>query len=382
MPIIWRYLIQQFLKVTVVCVVAFVFLLLTMRLDEIAHFTALGAPLSTILRFTLYQLPYILPIAIPISCLISSFILTHRLSTSHEITALRACGFSLGHILAPLLLTAAFLMVTNFWITSEVATQAHLTTNTLKSEFRSINPLLLLHNKHLTRLKGVYFDALGPSRVGETASDVILVVPNKSNQRLSLLIAKHLKTAPSQLIGEQVSMITTKPSSENQQHDHLLVENMGKMVTKIQDFSQLLQKKILTVNNDYLKLSLLLVRIEEQKKALADAKANGLEYSQIKALKSQLQRSLSEIGRRISIAIAVVSFTLMGATLGIKISRRRSYKSLYFAMGLTMFYLITFFVANGADQNAPLAFALYLIPPLILIAASVFFLNRIASGVE
>jgi lipopolysaccharide export system permease protein len=382
MPILWRYLINYFLKIAIVCVLAFIAILLTMRLDEIAHFAALGAPLNYLIIFTLNQIPYILPIALPLSCLIASLILFQRLSNTRELTALRASGFALFDILAPLLLTAAFLSIGNFWITSELATQSHLQTNLLKSELRSINPLLLLHNKHLMRLKGFYFEALGASHVGESASDVVLAIPNKHQQRLSLMVAKQLKAAPSVFIGEGVTLISGAASEREEEFDHLLIENMGKSLTHVQDFSNLLQKKVWTINNDYLQLPLLLVRIQEQRQLLAEAQLKNEDKMELKALKKQLNQTYSEIIKRLSIAIAVFSFTLMGTALGINISRRRHYYTLYLAIVLTTLYLIAFFVAKGFDQYYWLATTLYLAPHLLIIVVSIFVLIRVAKGIE
>lgn len=354
-----------------------------MRLDEIAHFIALGAPFSYVLLFTFYQIPYILPIAIPISCLIASFILIQRLSSTHELTALRACGFALKDILTPILLIAAFLTLVNFWLASELATRSHLTTSQLKSELRSINPLLLLHNKHLMRLKGIYFEALGASRVGEFTSDVVLAVPNSSRQRLNLLVAKNLKASPSIFIGQNVTLLSASPGSKKEDFDSLLIENIEESTTEIADFSKLLQNKTWTVNSDYLKISLLLVRIQEQRQALRSARAN-LEFDrhQVKQLKSQLNRSLSDIIRRFSIAFAVFSFTFMGASFGVTIGRRKKNKSLYLAIGLTMIYLIAFFAAKGADYNWTSAAALYMTPHFLIILAALNILKRATKGIE
>lgn len=382
MPILWRYLISYFLRITVTCILAFVAILLTMQLDDIAHFAALGAPLHYILLFTLYQIPYILPIAIPLSCLIASLLLIQRLSSTHELTALRASGFALSNILTPIWLTAAFLTVGNFWIASELATQSHLQTNLLKSELRSINPLLLLHNKHLMRLKGFYFEALGASRVGESASEVILALPNRRHERLHLMIAQHLKANSQLFIGEDVTLITGMANEQEEDFDHLLIENMKKSVTNVSDFSDMLQKKVCTINNDYLQIPLLLERIQEQKLLLQEAKNKEEEKEKLKSLKAQLNRSHSEINKRFSIAIATFSFTLMGTSFGINISRRRRYRSLYFAIGLTTLYLVAFFVAKGLDHQRWLAAALYLIPHLLIIGASLFILKRVAKGIE
>lgn len=378
MPVAWRYLLAHFLKITLFCVLAFVALLLTMRLDDIAHFSALGASWSHIALFTFYQIPYILPIALPISCLIASYTLVQRLSGSHELTAMRACGFAIRNILTPILLAATVLGLTNFWIVSELATTAHLTNNKLKSELRSINPLLLLHNKHLMRLKGIYFEALGSSRFGEAAEDVVLAVPNHHHQRLNLLLANQLSASSSLFTGQGVTLLTSSPAEDDEQFDQLFIENMEKSVTEVQDFAQLLQQKVWTINNDYLKMSFLLIRIDELNKALAEAS----DPQERKVVKGQLYRSLSELIRRFALAVGVVTFTLMGAAFGLNISRRRSYWTLYLAIGLASLYLGAFFLAKGADQNLALAASLYTIPNIAIIAASLYVLNRISTGRE
>lgn len=382
MPVLWRYLMSDFLKIACACVLAFVAILLTMRLDEIAHFAALGAPLPYLIFFILHQIPYILPIAIPLSCLIASLLLMQRLSHTQELSALRASGFSLVNILTPIWLTAAFLAIGNFWMTSELATHSHLKNNRLKSELRSINPLLLLQNKHLMRLRGFYFEALGPSHVGESSSDVILALPNRHHQRLHLMVAQQLKATPLIFEGEGITLISGMVGEQEEDFDQLLIENTGKSSTHVKDFSDFLQKKVWTINNDYLQMPLLLARIQEQQRLLQEAELKGEDKAQLKSLKTHLNRSLSEIMKRFSIAVAVFSFTLMGTALGIHISRRRHFYSLYLAIALTTFYLIAFFVAKGLDHQFWLAASLYLVPHLIMICTSTFVLTRITKGIE
>lgn len=352
-----------------------------MRFDDIAHFIALGAPFQSVLFFSLYQVPYIFPIALPLSCLIASFLFSQRLSNTHELTVLRASGFSIGHLLAPLLLAASFLSIGNFWITSEFATQCHCRTSGLKNEFRAINPLLLLHNKHLMRLKGFYFDILGVSHIGESATGAVLAIPNKQQQRLHLMIAQQLQASPSQFIGEGVTLLTGSPSEKEEEFDDLFIENMKQSITSIEDFSDLLQKKVWTINNDYLQLPLLLTRVQEQRHLLQKAKEEGKTGDELKSLRKELDRSLSEITKRSSIAFAVFSFTVMGSAFGMGIGRRKSPYRLYLAIVLTTLYLIAFFVAKGIDRFE-LATALYLFPHLLILLASFLILRRLARGIE
>jgi len=216
MPILWRYLLGQYFNVLILCTLSFIVILLTTRLEDIVRFATLGANGLAIFWFALYQIPYILPLALPISCLISAILLVQRLSSTYEITALRSSGISLFNVILPLLMAAAPLSIVNFYIVSEMATDSHLKTGLIKSELRSVNPLLLLQNKHLMRMKGIYFDILGTSKMGDSASDCILAMPNKSNNRLNLMLSKLMKVTPDQFICENVTLVTSLASKKKE----------------------------------------------------------------------------------------------------------------------------------------------------------------------
>lgn len=358
MTIIWRYLLGQYLKVLILCVVAFIAVLLTTRLDDIAHFTALGPEGLLILRYALHQIPYILPIAIPVSCLISTVILVQRLSQSHELTAFRASGMSLRSFLAPILITAAYLTLVNFYVVSEMATSSHLATNTLKNTLRSINPLLLLHNKHIMRSKGFYFDAMGGARIGERAQDVVLALPNNHGDRLNLLFAKDLKASSETVTVNRMTLISSIDS------DQFMIENIGDTQASIEDFSQIIQKDVWKIKNDHLRLSLLLTRLQEEKTSI------------------EINRCYTELIRRFSVAIAAFTFTLMGASFGISISRYRSHRRIFTVIGLASLYLICYFVAKGMDHQFVASTLLYLMPHVFIITLSIWTLNRISRGKE
>lgn len=378
MPILWRYLLSQYLKVLTLCVIAFVAVLLTTRLDEIAHFATLGAEGRYILLFTLYQIPYILPIALPISSLISSIILVQSLSASHEITAMRAAGLPLKDILAPVLIAAAFLSLGNFYVVSEMATDSHLKTNILKTELRSVNPLLVLNNKHLMRLKGVYYDITGASHLGEFAADAILAMPNKNNSRINVMIAGNLETTDTAFIGRDVTLITSLNGENEGRFDHVMIENIGDATTAIEDFSQILQKRVWTLNNDHLQMPLLLARLEEQNKELQA----GSPTADLKVIKRNINRTYVEVIRRLSVALAVFTFTLMGASFGISISRNKSSRGIFYVVGLAALYLIAYFVAKGIDYQLEAATLLYTVPHAIIIGTSVVMLKRATQGIE
>lgn len=382
MPILWRFLLGQYLKVLILATVAFIAVLLTTRLDEIAHFATLGAESIYVILFTLHQIPYILPIAIPISCLISVVILIQRLSTSHELTALRASGLSIGQILAPILIASGWLTLGSFYLISEVATTSHLSAGLLKSELRSMNPMLLMNNKYLMKMKGFYFDTLGPSRVGESAEQVIIAMPNKSNTRINLMVAEGLQVDIENFIGNGMTLITSLGSEVKDKPDQLIIENIGEAKTSLRDFSQMIEKKVWTVNDDHLKMPLLMTRIGDERSALNQAVEAEHPSSEIKQLTRNINRGYNEVFRRVSLAVAVFTFTLLGAAFGVSISRHKSNRGLIYIIGLATLFLVAFFSAKGMEHQLSLPAFLYFFPHLLIVALSLWTLRRASQGIE
>jgi lipopolysaccharide export system permease protein len=361
-PILWRYLSSQFLKVFLFTLVALIGGLLTLRLEEIASFAALDPTGTYLLSFIAYQIPYILPIALPLACLISSIILMKRLSSTHEIAALRALSFSLGTLFAPVLIIAFILSIANFLITSEVATATHLKTNILKSELRSINPLLLLQNKHLLKTKGIFFEALGTYKMGESASKVVIAFPGKKGERLSLVLADELHTEGAHLSGKGITLITPQDKREQ-----VIVENIGGTTSQIEDFSELIKSKVTSVSDEQLNLKHLILKMHETR-----SDSSSRPYA----------KALTELFRRLSLGFAPFSFTLMGLAFGLSISRRDSKKGLIFATLLATVFLTTFFLAKGAAQRPEAAFFLYFTPHLLILLASLLYIRQISRGIE
>jgi len=375
MPIVWRYLLGQYLKVFLLCLISFIAILLTTRLDEIAHFATLGSEGLMILWFTLHQIPYLLPIAIPISSLISTIILLQRMSHTHEMTAFRACGLSLREVLTPILISGLFIAAVNFYIVSELATQSHLVTSLTKMELRSVNPLLLLHNKHLMRLKGAYSDTLGNSKIGEFAGDIIIAMPNKHNSSINLIVARNLQADPLNFHGKNLTLITPMNPLNTPKGDQLMVENMQSMHTAIKDF-------LWTLNNDPLRLGLFTARTLDFERRIKKPRAHDENEVTRKQLKRSINRGYAEIFHRLSISIAVFTFTLMGAAFGINIGRHGTNRGIVYVIGLASLYIVAFFSAKALENQMFTASLLYFIPHVIIITLSLYMLTRLSKGIE
>lgn len=353
MPIIWRFLLKQYSKVLLLCIVSFIAILLTTRLDEIAQFTALGASSPYVLKFISYQIPYILPVAIPIASLISTTILMQRLSASCELTALRACGYSLLHIATPLLLMAAVLSMGNFYIISEMTTHSHLMKKVLRREIKSLNPLVLLQNEKLARMRGIYAHVEGGLAMGEQASNLIVASFDSHQKDLNLVFAKNLTSTFESVQAEQVTMIFPRKNS-----DRLLIENAERVSFPLPDLSQLFGGADLCPKDDHLKLSLLLQRAGEYRQTLRTSPSI--------PLRKQLKALYSEIVRRLSLSLSIFTFTLIAIAFSIHLTPRQMYRGLIWISLLSTGLLLSYFTAKSLHSEFTIAISLYLLPhPLI-----------------
>lgn len=379
MPILWRYLAVRYIKTLLLSIFTFVVILITLRMEEIAHFATLGPDASVILKFALYQIPYILPIAIPVSSLIAALLLTQNLSESHELTAMRSFGLSITNALTPILMIALAVSLLNFWIVSELATTCHLGCTKLKAELRMVNPLLLASHKHLIKIKGLYFDALGASKLGESAEDAIFAYPEKKSGKIALLIAKKLSIEDGYFQGKDVTLIGSIGSKEKNASDSLLVENIGSYSLPLEDFSLLIENKTWSVSLDYLKMPLLLIKKEQEEQIMRELQ-EAEETSEAKAKERSINRLEMEIVRRISVGMAAFTFTLLGLSFGIRVLRSNSLKDTVYVMMLAAFFLVSYFIAKGSDHKTATALTLYTLPHGLIILFSSMRIHKLERG--
>ncbi len=367
MPIIWRYLLKQYLRVLALCVATFIAILFVSRAKQIAEFAAMGAGASHVAMFALYLIPYVLPLAIPISCLISSVILFGRLSTSSELTAMRACGLALRQLTAPILLAGALLSCVNFYIASELATHCHMLGRRMEAKVATVNPLLLLQNTRLLKMGDVFVD-MHTIKQGERADDVTIVLHNRQSDRLSVVKADKLEYKDDEiLLGHNVNIISTLDTDKD--YDHLILENQQAMWMPVSSFSHMIKRIGLSLKYSHLKLRLLFVRISQE--ALSMGKFS-----------PAVQRGYSEVARRISLGLATFSFTCMGVAFGIQTSRQATKRRLFAVIALSALFIACYATAEGIGHRFLLSLALFTIPHLIIIPLSIFRLKQVTKGAE
>ncbi len=360
MPLIWRYLTAIYIKVFLLSTFGFVCVLLITRLKEIARFAALTTDIGKVFFYTLYQIPHILPIAIPISCLISAMLLFHKFSKTHELTVLRASGFSFKKITAPILYTALLISILNFYLASEVSPRCINASKKIAHSQISFNPIFLLEKPKLLKIKKAFID-LETTADKNSAKNLIFITPNRYNGKLSLIRAKHLYLENNDvLVGSKVSIISHHLENPNQ-FDTLIIENQDLMKTEAKKVTKFMKSDSFSINSLHLPTKMLLACAKMQEK-------------------TKKQLLYLEIIRRLAISISVFSFTLIGISYGIEIGRIESKKKLLTAAFLALFILASF-IAAKALKSHPLSAALIyvLVQPLILLI-SLYSIRRISKG--
>lgn len=360
MPILWRYVLQGYLRVFFLSVCTFISVLIVLRFKEIARFTALSGDVAKTAFFIVYQIPLILPIAIPISALIASLLLFQRLSHTFELTALRASGFRLTTILSPVLFTSIFLSVLNFSFCAEISPYCRRESKALFYRETSANPLLLMQRQHLIKVKHAYLN-MKVKEEGKSAKDFILIAHNESNQRLSLFSARQLRIAGTKLLGYDVGIVSHLQSEKEEFFDPLIIENQTAMSTSAPLLSQALKKNRPHLEANALSLRMLRIRNAIEKSKLANS-------------------ARVEILRRVSLSLAVFSFSFLGCAFGIEQGRNPSKKSLMTALGLTLAVLVSYFLGKGLKSYPLLAVLAFLLPHPFIWTTCGIRLHRIAKG--
>ena len=364
MPILWRYLFKEYLKVFFLCILSFISILLITRLKQIATFATLASDFFSLILFVLYQIPLILPIAISISCLLSSIILFQKMSTMHEITAFRAAGVSLKELLAPLLLLAIALSLLNFYIASELTPRCRHKTKELFYKNTSVNPIVLLQRRQkMSNIKDSYVEITSKNNDLQ-AQDLLVISPNKSNERLCMMCAKNLELEKDNLIGKNVSLISYINSNKEANYDNLIIENQEKMKTKADALTHFIKAKEWNMNISSMPIKMLLIQAKQ------------------KSDKQKWERANMEIARRCSFALSTFCFTFIGASFAISNGRVSSRKNLFLVSILTLLVLFSFTLGKALKHYPLFSILAYILPQIIVVILTSFKLRKISQGAE
>ncbi len=125
MKILTRYMVGEFLKILVACLLVFTAVYLIVDfLQKIDNFIEAGVAGPVIMSFFLYKTPYMVEQLFPSAMLISVIVLLSIMSKNREITAMKACGLNLAAVFRSLVVMALLLSAGMFLFSEIVVRNA------------------------------------------------------------------------------------------------------------------------------------------------------------------------------------------------------------------------------------------------------------------
>lgn len=362
MPILWGYLLKYYFKFFFLCIGSFVSLLLVMRAQEIARFATLNSNGTQILWFTLCQLPYILPFAIPISGLIASTILTQTLSQTHELTALRACGASVYTLITPVMISALFLGLLNFFIISEMGPYCKLQSISLVHKSVTDHPLMLFRKNKFLSVKNTVVD-MALMQGSDRVKNFLFAFLDPSSRKLSLINAQELYLEQGLVKGSSLAMISSLESRND--FDDLLIENQKEMSIDAAQLSSLLHSSHRRVRYEHLPTKLCLVKMQ------LDAPA-----------RKTTTKGLFELYKRLFFTLAPITFICLGTCFGMHIGRNSSRGPLISISILTILLFLGYILGKNLHHKPVLALLSYLLPQALVYILCLSSIQKLQKGTE
>jgi lipopolysaccharide export system permease protein len=315
-------------------------------------------PGTTVALLLLYLLPSLLVFIIPMSFLLGILILFGRMSSDHEIMALRAAGIPLYRIIAPIMTAAVVIFGVTLTISCFLIPKGNAAFQRLALHATWKNATLSLHEKTFNNsIEGlvIYVDEI----FGSSLSNVIVSDQQKKNEVITIFARK------------------------------------GELIADDRVFKLVLRLKSGTIHRsspdnpkEYHRLSFSTYDILVSRDGLAGGKGdfrtmNMKEFyreiqRQKKSRSSSYNKLLIEWHQRFSIPFACIVFALVGCPLGVQ--NRKGSRFSGFGLSLIVILVYYAFLAAGKavvyGRWLPAWLAMWL-PNLLLILLGVYLLRKL-----
>jgi lipopolysaccharide export system permease protein len=121
MKVVTKYISREFLKLFILCQSIFIILFLVIDfIQKIDNFAKAEVPISLILSFLLFKIPFMVVQMMPVAVMISAIVLLCKMKKNLEITAMKACGLNLLQVFQPLIIMSLLLSVVSFILSDAV----------------------------------------------------------------------------------------------------------------------------------------------------------------------------------------------------------------------------------------------------------------------
>lgn len=362
MRILDRYIIKELAGPFIFGICAFSSIFIgTDVLFKMARFiTEQGASIYTVAKLFVYSLPRIIVLTFPMSMLLASLLAFGRLSGNSEIVAMKTGGISFNRLVAPVVVVAFFVSIFAMYFSEMIVPAANTAyTRTVQEEINKTGtPQKTQDHVLLPEIKGVQIERITYARQfnAETKTMRGIDIQEFENDRLVRIV----NAEQAVWNGKNWDLLNgiVYEVAENGNVDHMMR----------------FQKQIVNVEKNPAEIS----RSQKQPKEMSIKELK----MHIKALKRELVSTDAlqvELHRRITLPLASLIFTLVGAPLGLQPYRSSSSIGLGQSIVIIFIYysIMTVSGALGESGTIPPALGAWF-PNLVMIAFGAWLIRRAA----
>ena len=338
MRIIDRYLTRQIIG-TMIWAVSLLSLMLvfgsTMR-EPLNVLMAHQLPLSYVLSFVGYLLPFSLIYSIPWAVLVAVLLVFGKLSSDNELVALRANGIGMPRICLPVFIVALVFFGLCLWLNLYAAPVSQMQLRTALFNLASKDPLLLFGSDEVMDQfprRKIYVGR----KNGSTLEDLHIYEMNTEKVPVRVI---HARKGTLEVDKEKERILLRIYGVRYEERDASDVNNLRKMRYRIT------------------KLGVLPISLEELiQNATNKQRPNELTLDQLCHALDQQNNEMTvavrtEVSKRFSDAMAVVTFVLVGIPLAITAHRRETSVGIALSLLVAFTYFI-FIILTANVKNNP-----------------------------
>jgi lipopolysaccharide export system permease protein len=154
--ILWRYILQAHIGPFLFGTSVIVFLFLTQYMMRwLGDLTSKGLDTAFITEFLLLNVSWIIVLAVPIGVLFSTLMAFGALSSTHEVTVMKASGMGLLRMMVPVLVVGAGLWAATFWYTDNVLPDTNHRLSTMIRDMQRLKPTFAIEaGRFSTQVEG------------------------------------------------------------------------------------------------------------------------------------------------------------------------------------------------------------------------------------
>lgn len=374
-----RYLFRQVLLASLVAAGIFVAVLLLGNVlkDLLAHFTAGRLSVGTFAQLILLLAGAVVSFALPMGVLTGVLLVLGRMSATQEIVAMRAAGWGLVRISAPILALAVLGVGANLYFNLELGPKAKTVFRAALAEAVRTDPLSWVASREF--------------RVLSTNPKTILYVGHRSGNDIGdiwcwrldsmdrVLFAAHATKGSARFVEEtkQIEFELPNATIENRPDEHpedLLkkTHTLTMPVVSGEIPVALSLAPLFGPSTPTRKLSLM--TIGELNEELAKVQAEARTRPEVAARETQIRYAMQ---KSYASSFAVAAFAVIGIPLGIRMQRRESSANLAVALLLSMAYYLGSILIDLV-QSAPAAHPELLVwlPNVVFLGLGAYLLRR------